>query len=235
MHCLFTGFDPFNMAKSNPSQQAVERLGDKLTLADGSEARVHRAVLPTAGDTAWQALEKAVAAIPAAEPFTLVMCGLAEHREKVSLEWFALNVRDYRIADNRGDQWKHETIVPGAADAFHAKAELTALMLKLEEKGVHACISYHAGTFVCNETYFRALEKWGGDERCAGIVFIHLPSLENYGKWFWPADDAIAMAGAGFMAPEHWEKVREQALEQYVMVLEEAAKFMCGKRSAATV
>ncbi|HEY9793195.1 MAG TPA: hypothetical protein V6D22_22530 [Candidatus Obscuribacterales bacterium] len=231
MHCLFTGFDPFDNAKTNPSQQAVERLGDKLALVDGTEARVLTAVPPTAGNAAWDVLQKAVAGVPADEPFALVMCGLAGDRERISLERFALNVRDYPIADNRGDQWRDETIVPGAADAFQAKAELPAMLAKLEEKGVQACISYHAGTFICNETYFRALEKWGADERCVGIVFVHVPSLENYAKWLGVTDNVIAMAGAG----ENWEKTREQVLDHYAMVLEEAAKFMCTKKSAAKV
>jgi pyroglutamyl-peptidase len=212
MHCILSGFDPFGGAEANPSQQAVERVGENLTLADGSPVAIRKLVLPTSSNNSWKLLREAVGAIPAGEPFALVMSGLAETRDAIMPEWYALNVRHYRIADNQGHQPARESIVADGPEALKPTVQLEKLLGRLSGSGLRADISYHAGTFVCNEIYYRALNEWGSDPRCMGIVFIHLPEPGKYKT-----------------------KVAEQArdvepLEDYMTALVETCRFICGGR-----
>src|SRR5215469_10574139 len=112
MQCILSGFDAFDNQKSNPSQQAVELVSDVLPIGRGKhQIEVRKVILPTCCSESWKALQKAVRKIPKGEPFGIVMAGLANPREQISLERLALNVRDYRIADNRGHQWAERPII----------------------------------------------------------------------------------------------------------------------------
>jgi pyrrolidone-carboxylate peptidase len=72
-------------------------------------------------------------------------------------------------------------------------------------------VSYHAGSFICNETYYRALQKWRAEPLCKGVVFVHVPGPENYA--------ALAVENGG-------EQLDEQAvLQQYAAALTEAITF----------
>jgi pyrrolidone-carboxylate peptidase len=141
---------------------------------------VDRVVLPTSELASWYRLKKAVAQVGEGEQFVLVMSGLAESREKISLERFALNVRDYSIPDNAGNRWPESPILPGAPDALKSPVDIQAILMQLKRQRLRASISYHAGTFLCNQTYYRALHRWGNHPRCAGVLFVHLPAPQKY-------------------------------------------------------
>src|SRR6185437_13907755 len=104
MRFILTGFDPFDGAEMNPSQLAIERIRE-VTSHDSQPIAAEKVVLSTCCDEAWSLLQKEVAQIPQGERFAIVMAGLAQTREAISLERFGLNVRTYRVADNRGHRY----------------------------------------------------------------------------------------------------------------------------------
>lgn len=205
MRVIISGFDAFDGGASNPSQGAVEQLPEHLTSPTGESIQVQKVVLPTCCGSAWEKLQQAIDQTDSNEKFAVVMSGLADSRDRVTPEWCALNVRHYRIADNQGHQPLSETIIAGGADALTTTIDINSLAARLNDAGVKADVSFHAGTFVCNDTYYRALTHCKNASNCAGVVFIHVPSLENYKKH-------------GEMEP----------VQEYARALAEAAKFVLG-------
>lgn len=182
MRILLTGFDAFDNADANPSQLAVERVSAELLesvdMPKGAEVKVD--VLATCCNEAWHKLEAEVRALPKGEQFAIVLSGYAGNRNRVCLERFALNTRAYRIYDNKGHKWQEDYIDPEAPDAIRAALPLRELIEELESKGIAADVSNYAGTFVCNETYFRAMQKYNRAKNCAGVLFVHVPPPIDY-------------------------------------------------------
>ncbi|MBY0358201.1 MAG: hypothetical protein K2W82_09390 [Candidatus Obscuribacterales bacterium] len=179
MRIIATGFDPFNNLTYNPSQDTVERLPTSLEI-DQKQIPVSSAVLPTCCDEAWQILNQLVTS-HVDKPFLLLLTGFAEKQDKIFLERFALNVRHYRIPDNNGHQHNDEYLDDKITnEAYRTKLPLPALEKHLSENGFACGISNHAGTFICNELYFRSLHNWQENPHCLGVLFVHLPPADKY-------------------------------------------------------
>jgi pyroglutamyl-peptidase len=180
MKVIVTGFDAFGTHESNPSQEAVAELPEFIKFKNGTaDLRVAKLTLPTCCSDAWDTLSREVEA-GAGSPYAVLMSGLADSRDKICLERFALNVRQFRMPDNRGHQWDDEQIHNDAPDALRTRIQLKDLYEHLNQKGYAVDISNYAGTFVCNETYYRSLFRWQEDPQCRGILFVHVPPFESY-------------------------------------------------------
>ncbi len=177
---IVSGFDAFGGNSVNPSEKAVERLPNFVKFDDETEAApVAKLTLPTCCSDAWSILRAKVEQDSESD-FAVLLSGLAETRDKICLERFALNVRDFRIPDNNGHQWDEGFISPEAPDAIRSKTNIGGITKHLNRLGFAADISYNAGTFICNETYFRSLESWQDNPRCRGVLFVHFPLFDRY-------------------------------------------------------
>lgn len=209
MKVIVSGFNPFGDFSLNPSQEAVKELPDFVKFDDELEqARVAKLTLPTCCLEAWEILNQELLATKD-EPFVVVLSGLADGRDKICLERFALNVRQFRIPDNSGHQWDEEHIHEGAPDALRTKSKLRELNEHLNKKGFACDISNHAGSYVCNETYYRSLFSWQDTANCRGIIFVHLPPYESYRH----------------TNPEHTDERHPRLI--YAAALSEIAVFLC--------
>lgn len=190
INCLLTGFDAFGEHQQNPSQILVEAFPDilktKQTGKSGLAKEVHitKLVLPTAGKEGWRRLKKALDDLNSMPgPAFVLMTGLAAKRETLSLERFAMNIKDYRIADNSGEQPQDCPIDKKAPDLLRTQLSLVELKDKLSRQGIPAEVSNHAGTFICNELYFRALNyQLGSDGLLKAVLFVHLPEPAQFCK-----------------------------------------------------
>ena len=163
----------------NPSQEAVNELPDFVKNANkGERHAIVKLTLETCCGSAWEQLEQEVNSSQGR--FLLIMAGVAGGRDKICLERFALNVRQYRVPDNNQHDWDHDHIVEGAPDALRSKLPLRELLTYLNAKNYACDISNHAGSYVCNETYFRAMNEWQDNSRCHGVLFVHVPDYDNY-------------------------------------------------------
>lgn len=176
--CVVTGFDAFGEHEKNPSEMAVWRLPETLNVGKQSRVRVVKGVLPTCCQGGWDVLKDIVKG--AGDVRLIVMCGVAGKRDAIALERFALNIRDYRIPDNQGHQWEDEPVVAGGAEAIRTNLPVRKLAEALRAAGFRAEASNHAGAYICNETYYRALSEWQGDGR--DVLFVHVPDVDGYRK-----------------------------------------------------
>src|SRR5262250_1610949 len=104
MKLLVTGFQPFGGSSINPSEQVV------LALAHDGIAGVElrAAILPVdrvqSGATVIRAIEEF-------QPDAIVSLGEAGRRMAVSIERVTINLMDYRMPDNSGNQMTDLPIV----------------------------------------------------------------------------------------------------------------------------
>jgi Pyrrolidone-carboxylate peptidase (N-terminal pyroglutamyl peptidase) len=105
--CLITGFGSFGKHKTNPSQLIALAFPDNFQSEKGTSLDIESVVLETIGATVWKNLKKAV---KKKEPSIIIMLGLASGRKAISLERFAMNLRDYSIADEEGQKVKDKPI-----------------------------------------------------------------------------------------------------------------------------
>jgi pyroglutamyl-peptidase len=233
MRCIITGFDAFDNKRSNPSELAVKRLPTRFKPAGSStELAFQPVILPTCCRKSWQKLKRAVGNIPRKAKFVLVLSGLADGRDRITVERFGLNMRDYRIPDNSGHQPRGESVVKGGPDALMSEVDVEKLSARLNKAGLPADVSNHAGTYVCNDIYYRALHKWQKNKRCLGVVFVHLPSPEL----FVPVAKAVAKGKKPkprkpFEKPAKLSaKDKKRALEEYCRVLMTVAGFVSNSK-----
>lgn len=213
-----SGFDAFDKLDYNPTQLVVESLPDRLEPDDHSPAiELTRLVLPTCCEQAWALLANSLNS-HSGEPVILVATGLAQLRTRIELERFALNIRDYRIADNSGHQWLDTIIDEGGPQAIRTMLPLSELLKTLRGGGYACDISNHAGSFVCNDIYYRILRRLETITSPAAGLFVHFPLPERYGL----SDDSAAET-------EHQkaraQPSRGQTLGQFASALTEIIRF----------
>lgn len=171
-HVLVTGFEPFGSDTANPSQEVAKTLDGRRV----GDAVIRGLILPVQHEEARAALGPALA-----EPGLRagVLLGLAGGRMRVALERAALNVMDYPEPDNRGDVVRGAACVPGAPAAFWSTLPLPAILEALTAEGIPAYVSNTGGTFLCNYTFYAALQALAESGRRVPTGLIHLPYLPS--------------------------------------------------------
>lgn len=109
---LFTGFEPFDGAATNPSWDAVSLLPEEI---DG--CRISRILLPVEYDSVGSLLD---AAIAKEQPDTVICVGQAGGRSAITPEMVAINLKDASIPDNAGISYDGVPILEGAPAAYFA-------------------------------------------------------------------------------------------------------------------
>lgn len=165
MKILLTGFEPFGGSAINPSTLVVQKLG---TDAIGT------AILPVDRVRGPQAL---LAALDQHQPDVLLMLGQAAGRAAISIERVAVNLMDYRIADNSGQMVTDEPIAPNAPAAYFATLPVRAMLNALLAAGIPAELSLSAGAYLCNQVMYVALHHIAQRGLPTRAGFVHLPML----------------------------------------------------------
>lgn len=202
MRFLVTAFEPFGKYPYNPSAALLELLSqksEKAKNANQAEKNIKSEIIPVLLPTSYSRAAKILSeSIDKYHPDCAVLLGLAGGRKAVSLEFVALNIKAADIPDNDGELADGESVIPNKRNALFTTLPLGKMASYIREHGNVPCnVSYHAGTYVCNSTYFNLL--------CSSVpgCFIHIPfderSVENASPEaaFIPLDDslkAVAMA-----------------------------------------
>ena len=170
MKLLVTGFQPFGGSAINPSEQVVLALAhDGLP---GVELRA--AILPV---DRTQSAATAIRAIREFQPDAVVSLGEAGRRMAVSIERVAINLMDYRIADNSGNQVTDEPIVAGGPAAYFVTLPVRKMAEGVRLAGVPVEVSLSAGAFLCNQVTYEVQHHLATHGLTTPAGFIHLPVL----------------------------------------------------------
>ena len=176
---LLTGFGPFGSHEANPTESIVNTFPSILPIknpfGDGSsEISIERRVLSVdhQGST-WTAKE-----LELREWDAILHLGLCGECTRPRLEILAKDKLDMQIPDNSGRQVS-DVVLSGTGD------EATSLPIKkwgMDEWTIDVELSKDAGSFICNETYFRTLEALKIYKFAIPCLFLHLPKTEFFSQ-----------------------------------------------------
>ncbi len=164
---LVTGFAPFGGETLNPSWQVAKQLHGWQPIA---EVEVAAAELACAFLESAEQLSQLIAKL---QPCLVLAIGQAGGRTQICLEHVAINLIEARIPDNSGQQPSGKPVVEGGPDAYFCQLPLKSMLKALHKHEIPAAISYTAGTFVCNSTFYQLCHLRQSMELPAG--FIHIP------------------------------------------------------------
>lgn len=165
MKILITGFNPFNKETINPSLMLLPYYNKDniitlpLNVLYNLDAR------------------KVMEVIKKEEPDLVLLLGQAGGRKKVTIESVALNIQNATICDNGVNLRKHEVIIKNGPIAYQTSIDLVNLLNIVNDELFD--ISYHAGTFVCNDLYYQVLHFLNISKLKTKCAFIHLPYLDT--------------------------------------------------------
>ena len=169
MKILVTGFDPFGGEPINPAIESVKKLPDNI---EGAE--IIKLEIPTVRKKSLEKIEKA---INEHNPDVILSIGQAGGRFDISIERVGINLDDFRIPDNEGNQIIDEPIFPDGENSYFVKLPVKAMVQNVQKNNIPASVSYTAGTFVCNHVLYGVLylieKKYKGKKS----GFIHIPFL----------------------------------------------------------
>ena len=169
MKILVTGFEPFGGENRNPSADVVKKLPDKI-----SGAEIVKLIIPVVREKSSTEIKKAVEKF---SPDIILSIGQAGGRSAISVERMAVNLDDYRIPDNEGNQPMEEPVVPGGPDGYFCTVPVKQMAKAIREAGVPAQESLSAGTFVCNHVMYSTLHLLCTNYPDTKFGFIHIPYL----------------------------------------------------------
>ena len=167
---LLVGFEPFGGEPINPALEAARRL-------DGQRLGHYQVVARELPVVRSLCLERLTVAIGEVDPEVIIALGQAGGRAEITPERVAINVDDYRIADNAGAQPVDVPVVAGGPVAYWSTLPIKAMVSAMLDAGVPAKVSNSAGTFVCNHLFYGLMHHLvlEGNTRRGG--FIHVPYL----------------------------------------------------------
>ena len=136
---LLTAFEPFGGEITNPSLEAARHI-HQISFPDAS---VRVAELPV---DRYRAIEAALEEVRRIRPDVVIMLGEAGGRFRITPERIAINIDDFRIPDNAGNQPSGEPIVEGGPPAYFSTLPIRAITDRLINARIPAAISNTAGT-----------------------------------------------------------------------------------------
>jgi len=175
---LITGFEANDPQYRNASAVLLEKLAGQLTdlgcACGGIEVRTR--LMP--GDTAALAGSLKAALDERPNPTHLLLLGQAPGRNKVTLERYATNLRDFGTSDRHGNLPCDVPVIDGGPAAYRSTwPEQTRLVEVLNNVGIPAAMSNDAGNHLCNQLLYLALHA-GAERDCTYVVtFVHIPVL----------------------------------------------------------
>lgn len=190
MKVLVTGFEPFGGESVNASADAVAALAARW---DGPDELV-TAVLPVVFDAVRTAEGPLLRLLDEHAPHVVVATGLADGVTQVRVERVAINLMDARIADNGGHQPVDAPVAEDGPAALFTTLPAKAAVAAVREAGIPAGVTYSAGTYVCNATFY-ALQHALTARPEVRSGFVHVPrTTEEVGAD--PAESALTEGGA---------------------------------------
>ena len=169
---LLTGFEPFGDAEVNSSWEAavhVEQLPPKGVIVETMQ-------LPVSFIRAGEVIRKV---LREKQPDVVVMLGQRGKGTSIDIERIAVNLMDSVNPDNDGYQPQEQMIIAKSGAAYFSNLPVKALRDALLQKSIPARVSNSAGLYVCNCTYYNALDEIRGQHLSTKVVFVHLPKISS--------------------------------------------------------
>lgn len=168
---LISAFEPFGGLNRNASQMVMQALKSTYKNID-----VSKIVLPVLYKTAF---DKLLSVIDEEKPDIVICMGQAGGRQKISIERIAVNINNGSIADNGGKIKTDEIIIDCGANAYFTNLPYKNMKNAANDKAV---ISYSAGTYICNDIFYRLMHRIKTADLKIKGGFFHLPYTEHFDR-----------------------------------------------------
>ena len=172
MHILLTGFEPFGGSDINASWETAVRV-EQLAPKDYDVEVVQ---LPVSFKRAGEAVRKI---LNTKRPDALVMLGQRGKGQSIDIERVAINLMDSANPDNDGFCPQEQTICVDGEPAYFSNLPVKSLRDALLQKNIPAKVSNSAGLYVCNSTYYNALNEIENHSLPVKVVFVHVPKISQ--------------------------------------------------------
>lgn len=172
MQVLITGFEPFGGSDINSSWETAARVGQ----LPPNDVNIEVRLLPV---SFWRAGEAVREILNEARPDVLIMLGQRGKGQSIDVERIAVNLMDSSMADNDGVCPQEQPIVKDGESAYFSNLPVKALRDALLQKGIPSKVSNSAGLYVCNATYYNALDEIYRHSLPTKAVFVHLPKISE--------------------------------------------------------
>ncbi len=166
---LLTAFEPFGGEDVNASLLALSAVPDRV-----GDWEIQKAVLPVVFKTAG---ERAIALAEERKPDAVICLGQAAGRTAVTPELVGINLQYASIPDNAGNRPTDTPAVEGGPNAYFSTLPVRQMVQAMTDAGCRAAVSCSAGTYVCNDLFYRMLHRFCGTEVRVG--FIHVPAASD--------------------------------------------------------
>jgi pyroglutamyl-peptidase len=165
---LMTSFEPFAGFALNSSHEVGRAIASQPPAGIWLDWMALPVVAGVCVDRAWGRIE-------VDRPDLVLALGQASGAPKVRLEDRGINLDDFSIPDNAGNQPRKQPIVSGGPPHHRTTAPLERLLDELMQAGLAVEHSLSAGSYVCNHLYYSLLHR----TTPAGppVLFVHLPLL----------------------------------------------------------
>ena len=138
-----------------------------LALAE-SYSQVESMILPVEFQNAFHLLKDKLGSW---NPDYLIMLGQAKGRKDICFEKVGLNWMESDVKDEAGVRPESGKILKESDLALMSRFPIETAFLEMKKAQLPFSVSFSAGTYVCNELYFRVLENF----KDLRSVFIHVP------------------------------------------------------------
>ena len=172
MKIILTGFEPFGGSEVNSSWETAVRVGQLAP----KDVCMETLLLPVSFMRAGKKIREA---LKEKRPDVLVMLGQRGKGESIYIERIAINMMDASSSDNDGYHPQEQTIVDEGEAAYFSNLPVKTLRDALLHRGIPARVSNSAGLYVCNSTYYNALNEIYEQGLPTKALFIHLPIISE--------------------------------------------------------
>ena len=169
---LLTAFEPFAGESVNSSLEVAHRIGGMHF----TNTQVEVVELPVAR---LHAPDIALNRIRSAAPDVVLMLGEAGRRSQVTPERVAINMDDFPIPDNAGDQPQGEPIIAEGPVGYFSTLPIASIVAHLKEAHIPAAISNTAGLYLCNRVFYSVMHFIAMENLSIRAGFMHLPYLHE--------------------------------------------------------
>ena len=169
---LLTAFEPFGGETINPSYEVARAIAQFPQEA----LSLQTLLLPV---DRFKAVDMLIQQIQKQKPDVIIMLGEGGRRFRVTPERVAINIDDFRIADNAGNQPKGEPIVEGAPVGYLSTLPIYDIVEGLVKAKIPAVISNSAGTYLCNRVFYSVMHFLAEAKLPTRAGFIHLPYMHE--------------------------------------------------------
>jgi pyroglutamyl-peptidase len=169
---LLTAFEPFAGESVNSSLEVARRIRDMHF----TNAHVEVVELPV---TRFDAPDIAINRIRITAPDVVLMLGEAGRRFQVTPERVAINMDDFPIPDNTGNQPHGEPIIADGPVGYFSTLPIASIFSHLKKAHIPAAISNSAGLYLCNRLFYSVMHSIAMENLSIRAGFMHLPYLHE--------------------------------------------------------